>query len=56
MLHIMIDTNTVETNRQKTINKHLRKKQHARFKMMIADLLVAKDIFFKARFKGGKRY
>ena len=53
LLHIMfedcetVDTITVETNRWETINKHLRKKYHARSKI---------EIQFSSCFKGGKRY
>ena len=50
-----VDTITVETNTWETINKNLRNKSHARSKIKITELVVAIDIMFKARFKGGKR-
>ena len=52
----MVDTITVDTNRRKTINKHLRKKMANKVKNRDIDLVVALDILFKARFKGGNRY
>ena len=45
----MVDTNTVETNRRETINKHLRKKIAFKVKLNTdTDLVVAVNILFKA--------
>ena len=49
------DTITVETNRRETINKHLREKIACKVKTRGTDVVVAVDILFKARIKGGKR-
>ena len=51
----MVDTIIVETNRLKTINKHLRKNSK-QGQNRDTDLVVAVEILFKARVKEGKRY
>ena len=55
-MRCMVDIITVKTNTRETMNENLRKKLHARSKVKITELVVAIDILFKARFKGGKRY
>ena len=51
-----VDIITVETNRWETINKHSKKKKACKVKARDTDLAVAVYIYFKARFKAGKRY